>query len=148
MFKSRIFAGAMENSYQKLKLQGNLRHTHYFFMVLWDGRSCKEMRGKFLRTESNNWAVVQSRDAMLGWPSFLRRRKWLCWRICSQIVLKCMYLARIGRPDILWSVNKLAPAVTKWTKACDKLVRWSRTFITQVNLGNIVMWVTPHNNAE
>ena len=29
-------------------------------------------------------------------------------------------MARIGRPDILWSVNKLARAVTKWTKACDK----------------------------
>ena len=40
--------------------------------------------------------------------------------VCSQIVLKCLYLARIGRPDILRSVNKLARAVTKWTKACDK----------------------------
>ena len=40
---------------------------------------------------------------------------------CSQIVLKCLYLARIGRPDILlWSVDKLARAITKWTKACDK----------------------------
>ena len=29
-------------------------------------------------------------------------------------------LARIGRPDILWSVNKLARSITKWTKACDK----------------------------
>ena len=29
-------------------------------------------------------------------------------KICSQIVLKCLYLARIGRLDILWSVNKLA----------------------------------------
>ena len=38
---------------------------------------------------------------------------------CSQIVLKCLYLAR-GRPDILWSVNKLARSITKWTKACDK----------------------------
>ena len=38
---------------------------------------------------------------------------------CSQIVLKCLYLARIG-PDILWSVNKLARSITKWTKACDK----------------------------
>ena len=36
---------------------------------------------------------------------------------CSQIVLKCLYLARIGRPDILWSVNKLARSITKWTKA-------------------------------
>ena len=39
---------------------------------------------------------------------------------CSQIVLKCLYLARIGRLDILWSVNKLARSITKWTEACDK----------------------------
>ena len=41
-------------------------------------------------------------------------------KVCSQIVLKCLYLARIGRPDILWSVKKLARSITKWTKACDK----------------------------
>ena len=28
--------------------------------------------------------------------------------------------ARIGRPGILWSVIKLARAVTKWTQACDR----------------------------
>ena len=39
---------------------------------------------------------------------------------CSQIVLKCLHLARIGRPDILWSVNRLARSITKWAKACDK----------------------------
>ena len=37
-----------------------------------------------------------------------------------KMVLKCLYLARIGRPDILWSVNKLARSITKSTKACDK----------------------------
>ena len=41
-------------------------------------------------------------------------------QVCSQIVLKSLYLARIGRPDILWPVNKLARSITKWTKACDK----------------------------
>ena len=41
-------------------------------------------------------------------------------KVCSQMVLKCLYLARTGRPDILWSVNKLARSITKWTKACDK----------------------------
>ena len=41
-------------------------------------------------------------------------------QVCSQIVLKCLYLARIGRRDILWSVNELAKSITKWTKACDK----------------------------
>ena len=40
--------------------------------------------------------------------------------VCSQIVLKCLYLARIGGLDILWSVNKLARSITKWAKACDK----------------------------
>ena len=41
-------------------------------------------------------------------------------KVCSQIVLKCFFLARIGRPDILWPVNKLARSIAKWTKACDK----------------------------
>ena len=41
-------------------------------------------------------------------------------KVCSHIVLKCLYLALIGRPDILWSVNKLARSITKRTKACDK----------------------------
>ena len=40
--------------------------------------------------------------------------------VCSQIVLKCQYLARIGRLDILLSVSKLGRAGTKWTEACDK----------------------------
>ena len=40
--------------------------------------------------------------------------------VCSQIVLKCLYLDCIDRDDILWSVNKLARAITKWTTSCDK----------------------------
>ena len=43
-------------------------------------------------------------------------------KVCSQIVRKCLYLARVGRLDILWSVNKLARSITTWTKACDKRV--------------------------
>ena len=38
-------------------------------------------------------------------------------KVCSQNELKCLYMARIGRLDILWSVNKLARSVTKWTDA-------------------------------
>ena len=41
-------------------------------------------------------------------------------KVCSQNFLKCLYLARIGRSDILLSVKKLARLITKWTKACDK----------------------------
>ena len=38
-------------------------------------------------------------------------------------------MARIGRPDILWSVNKLARSITKWTKACDKRLNRLISFI-------------------
>ena len=41
-------------------------------------------------------------------------------KVSSQKILKCLYLALIGRPDILWSANKLARSITKWTKSCDK----------------------------
>ena len=34
--------------------------------------------------------------------------------------MKCLHLARVGRPDILWSVNKLARSVTNWSGVCDK----------------------------
>ena len=34
-------------------------------------------------------------------------------KVCSQIFVKCLYLARIGRPDILCSVNKLARSITE-----------------------------------
>ena len=27
--------------------------------------------------------------------------------VCSQVVLKCLYLARVGRPAVLWSETKL-----------------------------------------
>ena len=39
--------------------------------------------------------------------------------VCSSIVLKYLFLARIGRPDILCSVNKLARAITQM----DKILR-------------------------
>jgi hypothetical protein len=38
----------------------------------------------------------------------------------ARIVFKCLYLARFGRPDTLWSVSFLARMVTKWIQACEK----------------------------
>ena len=53
--------------------------------------------------------------------------------VCSHIVLKCLYLARIGRPDILWPVNKLARAVTKLTQACDRRLARPMSVIHHTN---------------
>ena len=38
-------------------------------------------------------------------------------------------MARIGRPDIRWSVNELARSITKRTKACDKRLNRLISFI-------------------
>ena len=44
--------------------------------------------------------------------------------VCSRIVLKVHFFARIARPDLLASVNTLAREVTRWTAACgDRLKR-------------------------
>ena len=40
--------------------------------------------------------------------------------ISARIILKCLYLARIGRPDLLFAVNVLARQVRSWTRAFDK----------------------------
>ena len=120
MFESQIAAGVTE----KLLYSEKTWRKH-FFVFLWYGRFGKAMPGKTLRIcEQNNSTITQSRNTMHWQPPIQER-----WKLdvfgelsntCSQIVLKCLYLARIGRPDILWSVNKLARAITKWTKAYDK----------------------------
>ena len=54
-------------------------------------------------------------------------------KVCSQIVLTCLYLARIGRPDILWSVNTFARSVTKSTRACDRRLARLISYIHHTN---------------
>ena len=105
MFESRISAGGTE----KLPHFENLRFSSWSYDMeghakKWVERYC-EIANKTTQQHYN-----------VSTPC-------ICWRlsqVCSQIVLKCLYLARIGRPDILCSVNKRARSITKWTKACDK----------------------------
>ena len=71
-------------------------------------------------------------------------------KVCSQIVLRCLYLASIGRPDILWSVSKLAREVTKWTKACDKRLARLISQIHHTSEYRQYCYVgeTQHNNGD
>ena len=58
-------------------------------------------------------------------------------------------MARIGRPNFLQSVNKLAQAVTMSTRVCDRRpARWSHTATTRVTSDNIFTWETLPNRAE
>ena len=42
--------------------------------------------------------------------------------VASKIVVKVMHMARVGRPDLLWTVNDLARNVAKWNVACDRML--------------------------
>ena len=67
--------------------------------------------------------------------------------VCSPFFLKCFFLARLGRPDILWSVNKLARSITKWTKACDKRLNRLISYILHT-CEYKQYWVILQNNAD
>ena len=63
---------------------------------------------------------------------------------CSEMFI----LGTNWRPDILWSANKLARLVTKWTRACDKrFVRLISDIHHTSKFSSIVPWETLHNNA-
>ena len=60
-------------------------------------------------------------------PPLPRRSNKICWRIVTSMLSNCceiIYLARIGRPDILWSVNKLARSITKCDKRLNRLISY------------------------
>ena len=122
MFESRISAAATE----KLPCSENLRISSWSYDMEGHAKKCVERYCELANKTTQQLCKVSTpciddhhfNEEDLKSDGDLPT-------LCSQIVLKCLYLARIGRPDILWSVNKLARSITKWTKACDKrLARW------------------------
>ena len=117
MFESRISAGEAE----KLTCSGNFRISSWSHDMAGHAKKCVERYCELAnRTTQQLYKVStpciddhQFKAEELNSVGELSKE-------CSQIVLKCLYLARIGRLDILWSANKFARSITKWTKACDK----------------------------
>ena len=135
MFESRISAGGVE----KLPFPQNLRISSWSYDMAGHVKKCVERYCELGNKTTqqlykvstpciDDHHVKEEETKSVGELS----------NTCSQIVLKCLYLARTGRPDILWSVNKLARSITKWTKAWDK--RLNRLIIIRVNTNSIVMW--------
>ena len=89
-----------------------------------------------------------------AWMTIISKKKnWDLLENCQKYALKFSWnkciLARIGRPDIVWSVNKLARAVTKWARACDKRLARLISYIHHtIESGDIVMREILHNNAD
>ena len=88
--------------------------------------------------QTTRFITLQSNYSMHWWHTLQMKKK---KNTCSQIFPKCLYLARIGRPDFLWSVSKLVRSITLWTKTCDKRLKdWFHIFTVRVNTNKIVMW--------
>ena len=119
MFESRISARATE----KITMLGKSAHL---FVVLWHGSSCQEMCGTILGVgKQDDSTTLQSINSMHWRPSFQRRRRIeIRGRFCQKYALKLFWNAYtwhvLDDRIFLWSVNKLARSITKWTKACDK----------------------------
>ena len=103
-----------------------LGKSESLFVILWHGRSWKEMCGPILWVSEHKTTqqLYKVSTSMPWWPSLLKKKNWNPWENCQKCALKLFSNAytwsRIGRPDIVWSVNKLARSITKWTKTCDK----------------------------
>ena len=138
MFESRISAGRAE----KLSFPQHLRISSWSYDMEGHAKKCVERYCELAnKTTQQLYKVSTPRIEDHHFKEEELKSVGEVSKVCSQIVLKCLYLARIGRPDILWSVNKLARAVTKWTRACGRQ-------LVRVNLSKMVMWETQHNNAD
>ena len=117
MFESRISAGGVE----KLPFPQNLRISSWSYDMT--GHAKKFVERYCVLANKKTQQLYKVSTPCIDDHHFkeeeLKSVRELS-KVCSLIFLKCLYLARIGRPDILWSENKLARSITKWTKACDK----------------------------
>ena len=113
MFESRISAGGLE----KLPFTQNLRFSSWSYDMAGHAKKCVE---RYCETTQQLYKVSTPCIDDHHFKEEKTKSVGELSNTCSQIVLKWLYLARIGRPDILWSVNKFARSITKWTKACGK----------------------------
>ena len=124
MFESRISAGRLD----KLPFTKNIRISSWSYDMVGHAKKCMERYCEVGKQDDSANSTKYLLRASMTTTSKKKKQNLLenCQTHALKFVLKCLYLARIGRPDILWSVNKLARAITKWTKACDK--RLNRLF--------------------
>ena len=116
MFESRISAGGEE----KLPFPQNFRISSWSYDMVGHAKKCVERYCELANKTTQQ--VYKVSTPCIDDHHFKEEEMKSVGElshVCSQIVLKCLYLARIGRLDILWSVYKLARSITKWTKALE-----------------------------
>ena len=117
MFESRIFARAIE----EIPFSENLSISSWSYDMGGHAKKCVERNCELANKTTQQLCKVST--PCIDDHHFKEEETKSVGELsntCSQIVLKCLDLARVGRPVFLWSVKKLARSITKWTKACDK----------------------------
>ena len=77
----------------------------------------------------------------------------------SKVSIQYLYLTRIGKLDILWTVNKLARSIAKWPKTCDKRLSrfdilhpshmWVQTVLScGKHLKSFVVWIIDNKISD
>ena len=91
-------------------------------LELWCGGWCRKLRWEILRISKERCVFSSSCGNAIHRRYLQKILKHL--ENSLQYVLRmswnAMYLARIGRPDTLWSVDTLTRSVAKWNKVCDQ----------------------------
>ena len=108
------------------------RNSHHIFrnlaQVFLHGPMIWKVMQRNVWNDITNWPTEQLNRNMKSQLHALTtinlgKKKWdaleNCQNFAHNLFLDCLYLARIGRPDILVSLNKLARVFTKRTRACD-----------------------------
>ena len=113
MFESRISAGGTE----KLLCSENIRISLWSYDMEGHAKQCVERYCEL--TNETTQQLYKVSTPCIDDHHFKEEELKSVGEL-SKVSSKCLYLARIGRPDILWSVNKLARSITKWAKACAK----------------------------
>ena len=113
MFESLISVGATEKSSGYVSAKCHRVVPRY-------GRACEEVRRTNCELASKNVEQLQKVSTPCIDDHQLKTDEMTTVgelsNVFSRVVRTCLYLARIVRRDSLWSVNKLARTVTKWTK--------------------------------
>ena len=113
MFESRISAGRVE----KLPFPQNLRISSWSYHMAGHAKKCVERYCELANKTTQQLHKVST--PCIDDHHFKEEEMKSGGELshaCSQIVLKCFYLARIGRPDILWSGSKLPRSIKNGPK--------------------------------
>ena len=113
MFESRISAGGVD----KLPFPQNLRISSWYYDMEGHAKKCVERYCELAKKTTQQLYKV-STPCIDDYHFKEEEMKSVgeLSQVCSQIVLNCLYLERFGRPEIPWSMNKLARSITNGPK--------------------------------